>query len=186
MKTMAEAAKRGDTMEEKHAMHNQHEQERDPAHAGHGADHSTHAEHERSAPPDEHAGHDAMRSDQMERADHGSAHSGHGVDHTGHENMFRKRFWANLILTVPVLLFSPMLQEWFGFSMPEFPGSRWIGPLFAIVIFFYGGLPFLQMAVPEIRTRKPGMMTLISLAISVAFVYSLFALFVSPGSGFFW
>ena len=100
--------------------------------------------------------------------------------------MFRRRFWANLVLTVPVLFFSPMLQEWLGFGMPEFPGSQWIGPLFAMVIFFYGGLPFLQMAVPEVRNRRPGMMTLISLAVGVAFVYSVFAIFVSPGSGFFW
>ena len=108
------------------------------------------------------------------------------MDHTGHEEMFRKRFWVSLVLTVPVLLFSPMLQQWLGFQMPAFFGSRWIGPAFALAIFFYGGLPFLQMAVPEVRTRRPGMMTLISLAISVAFVYSVFAVFVSPGSGFFW
>jgi Cu2+-exporting ATPase len=100
--------------------------------------------------------------------------------------MFRNRFWVSLVLTIPVLLFSPMIQRWFGFSMPQFPGSQWIGPLFAIAIFLYGGVPFLQMMVPEVRNRKPGMMTLISLAISVAFVYSAFALFVAPGSGFFW
>jgi Cu2+-exporting ATPase len=100
--------------------------------------------------------------------------------------MFRNRFWVSLVLTIPVLLFSPMIQRWFGFSMPGFPGSQWIGPLFAIAIFLYGGVPFLQMMVPEVRNRKPGMMTLISLAISVAFVYSAFALFVAPGSGFFW
>jgi Cu2+-exporting ATPase len=161
-------------MEEKHTAHSQH---RDPAHAGHGSDH------------DAHAGHDAMRSGQMDHAKHrgnGGHGSGHGIDHTGHEQMFRKRFWANLVLTIPVLLFSPMLQEWLGFSMPEFPSSRWVGPAFAIAIFVYGGLPFLQMMVPEVRNRKPGMMTLISLAISVAFVYSVFAVFVSPGSGFFW
>jgi Cu2+-exporting ATPase len=119
---------------------------------------------------------------------HGMDHEGHGahVDHTGHEEMFRKRFWVSLVLTIPVLVFSPMVQRWLGFSTPEFPGSRWIGPAFAIVIFFYGGVPFLRMAVPEVRNRKPGMMTLITLAISVAFVYSIFALFVSPGSGFFW
>jgi len=119
-------------------------------------------------------------------AEHGAGHGTHGVDHTGHEEMFRKRFWVNLVLTIPVLLFSPMLQQWLGFSMPAFLGSRWIGPAFAMIIFFYGGLPFLQMARPEVRNRKPGMMTLISLAISVAFVYSVFAIFVSPGSGFFW
>ncbi|MBN2470480.1 MAG: heavy metal translocating P-type ATPase [Anaerolineae bacterium] len=100
--------------------------------------------------------------------------------------MFRRRFWGSLILTVPVLLFSPMLQHWLGFSIPEFPGSRFVGPLFAVIIFFYGGVPFLQMAVPEIRNRRPGMMTLISLAISVAFFYSLFALFVPSEGSFFW
>ncbi|MEP6987059.1 MAG: copper-translocating P-type ATPase [Chloroflexota bacterium] len=100
--------------------------------------------------------------------------------------MFRNRFWVSLVLTIPILLFSPMIQEWFGFSMPEFTGSNLIGPGFAIAIFLYGGLPFLQMALPEIQSRKPGMMTLISLAITVAFAYSLFAIFAIPGSGFFW
>jgi Cu2+-exporting ATPase len=166
-------------MEEKHTIHNQH---RDPAHAGHGA----HMEHEQSAAPDKHAGHDMGQGAHMEHADHGSGHGVHGMDHTGHEQMFRKRFWINLVLTIPVLLFSPMVQVWLGFSMPEFPGSRWVGPAFAIAIFIYGGLPFLQMMAPEVRNRKPGMMTLISLAISVAFAYSVFAVFVSPGSGFFW
>ena len=116
--------------------------------------------------------------------DHGE-HSAH-VDHTGHEMMFRRRFWISLALTIPVLLFSPMLQHWFGFSMPAFTGDRWVGPLFAMMLFFYGGVPFLQMALPEVKTRRPGMMTLISLAILVAFVYSVFAVFVSPDSGFFW
>ncbi len=114
------------------------------------------------------------------------SHKGHGVDHSGHEMMFRKRFWISLVLTIPVLLFSPMIQEWFSFTMPKFIGSNLIGPGFAIAIFLYGGLPFLQMAVPEVRNRKPGMMTLISLAISVAFAYSLFAIFAIPASGFFW
>ena len=120
---------------------------------------------------------------------HEHDHSGHGgahVDHTGHEIMFRDRFWVSLLLTIPVLLFSPMVQDWFGFSMPEFTGDRWIGPIFAIALFFYGGLPFLRMAVPEVKSRRPAMMTLISLAISVAFIYSVFAVFTAPDSGFFW
>jgi P-type Cu2+ transporter len=117
---------------------------------------------------------------------HHDAHAGHGVDHTGHELMFRNRFWVCLLLTVPVLLYSHMLQMWFGFTMPSFPGSQWIGPLFAGVIFLYGGVPFLQMAVPEVRVRQPGMMTLISLAITVAFIYSLVALWIDPTGGFFW
>ncbi|WP_228845369.1 copper-translocating P-type ATPase [Phototrophicus methaneseepsis] len=136
----------------------------------------------------QHSDHEHMDHAQDEHKAHQGhgGHGGHGVDHSGHEMMFRNRFWVSLILTIPVLLFSPMIQEWFGFSMPEFMGSNLIGPGFAIAIFLYGGIPFLQMAVPEIQTRKPGMMTLISLAITVAFVYSLFALFAVPGSGFFW
>ena len=100
--------------------------------------------------------------------------------------MFRQRFWVSLVLTIPVLLYSPMLQEWFGFSMPTFAGSQWIGALFSVIIFVYGGLPFLQMALPELQNRKPGMMTLISLAITVAFVYSVLALFLPGAKGFFW
>jgi Cu2+-exporting ATPase len=69
--------------------------------------------------------------------------------------------------------------------MPEFSGIQFIGPAFAIIIFLYGGLPFLQMAMPELRNRAPGMMTLISLAITAAFAYSLLAVFIAPMSGFF-
>jgi Cu2+-exporting ATPase len=110
----------------------------------------------------------------------------HHVDHTGHEIMFRNRFWICLVLSIPVILFSPFIQSTLSFTMPSFPGSEWITPVFAIIIFLYGGLPFLQMAVPEVRNRKPGMMMLISLAISVAFIYSLAALFIPTGSTFFW
>lgn len=121
----------------------------------------------------------------MGAMDHMGAGGAH-IDHSGHEQMFRRRFWRCLVLTIPVLLFSPMIQTWFGLRMPELPAGQFIGPAFAIIIFFYGGLPFLQMAVPEIHSRTPGMMTLISLAITAAFVYSLLAIFVSPMSGFFW
>ncbi|MEA3439474.1 MAG: copper-translocating P-type ATPase [Chloroflexota bacterium] len=100
--------------------------------------------------------------------------------------MFRKRFWVSLVLSIPVLLYSPMVQAWFGFSMPKFPGSQLIVPLLSIFIFFYGGSPFLTMAVPEVKNRKPGMMTLISLAITVAFVYSLAAMFLPTEASFFW
>ncbi len=125
----------------------------------------------------------ANREQQAEGMNHEDEEGGM---HAGHEQMFRRRFWINLLLTIPILVFSPTLQEWLGFSIPDFPGSRWIGPLFAFAVFFYGGLPFLKMARPEIQKGKPGMMTLISMAIVVAFVYSIFALFTNPGSGFFW
>ncbi|GAB4515390.1 MAG: heavy metal translocating P-type ATPase [Anaerolineae bacterium] len=100
--------------------------------------------------------------------------------------MFRTRFWWSLVLSIPVLLYSPLIQRVLGFTAPAFPGSQWIPFAFSVVIFAYGGMPFLQMAVPELRNRKPGMMMLISLAISVAFVYSLAAQLVGLGEGFFW
>ena len=142
-------------------------------------DHASHPEHDAPPQPQGHAHHaGADLPDSHQHHDH--------VDHSGHEEMFRRRFWVCLLLTIPVLLFSPMIQEWFGFRMPEFPGSQWIGPIFSIVIFFYGGVPFLQMAVPEVRRRQPGMMLLIALAISVAFIYSLWAFATGTGMSFFW
>ncbi|MFV9675992.1 MAG: HAD-IC family P-type ATPase, partial [Anaerolineales bacterium] len=110
----------------------------------------------------------------------------HSVDHGGHEQMFRRRFWISILISIPVLLFSPFVQDTLNFVMPIFPGSEWITPVFAVIIFFYGGLPFLQLAVPEVKNRRPGMMMLISLAISVAFIYSLAALFIPQGITFFW
>ena len=86
-----------------------------------------------------------------------------------------------------MLLFSATVQGALRFSLPAFPGSQWITPVFAVIVFLCGGLPFLQMAWPELQDRRPGMMTLISLAITVALVYSLAAYFFIPtGVGFFW
>ena len=100
--------------------------------------------------------------------------------------MFRKKFWISTLLSIPVLVFSRAIQGFLGYTLPDFPGSAWITPVFAIIVFIYGGIPFIEMAVPEIRKRKPGMMTLISLAIIVAFVYSLAAQLFSLGMTFFW
>ncbi|MGC8879124.1 MAG: copper-translocating P-type ATPase [Anaerolineae bacterium] len=116
-------------------------------------------------------------------------HTGHDaahVDHTGHERMFRTRFWVCLVLSLPVLVFSLAPQYLLVFRAPTFPGSEWVPFLFSLVIFGYGGVPFLQMTIPELRNRRPGMMTLISLAISIAFVYSLLAQLIRLGEGFFW
>ena len=149
-----------------------------------GEAHADHAQHMRAthSQPDIHGAH-------SDHATHGmgeeSEHAGH-VDHSGHEDLFRKRFWVSLLLSIPVLLYTPMLQMWLGFRVPEFMGSQWVLPIFSIIVFLYGGVPFIQMAMPEIRNRQPGMMTLISLAISVSFSYSLATLFVNLGEGFFW
>ncbi|MGE5378421.1 MAG: copper-translocating P-type ATPase [Bacteroidota bacterium] len=139
-------------------------------------DHSSHGmHHEHEMPP-------GAKTPGM---DH-SAHAGHGTDHTGHEQMFRTRFWWCLLLSIPVLLYSGMIQMWLRFTPPAFHFSGWIAFVFSVIVFVYGGIPFLQMAVPELRERKPGMMTLISLAISVAFLYSVAAQFLHLTEGFFW
>jgi Cu2+-exporting ATPase len=167
-------------------------------HAAHATPHeeAAHAMHAHAAHED-HAGHDmhptgdahvnAGHSMHAGTAGHaaGAAHAAH-TDHSGHEQMFRRRFWVSLALSLPVLLFSPMIQELLGFRLPALAGSQWIPFVFALAIFAYGGLPFLRTAVPELRNREPGMMTLISLAISVAFIYSLAAQVLGLGEGFFW
>ncbi len=109
------------------------------------------------------------------------------VDHHGHEAMFRRRFWVCLVLSIPVLYFSPFVQETLGYTAFGFPGSEWVTPIFAVVVFAYGGVPFLSMARVELANREPAMMMLISLAITVAFVYSLAAfLFLPETTSFFW
>nr|WP_231919464.1 heavy metal translocating P-type ATPase [Microterricola viridarii] len=118
----------------------------------------------------EHAGHDMSGHAGHDMDDH-AVHS-HG-EHAGHSvAMFRDKFWWSLVLSIPVVIFSPMVAHLLGYHLPEFPGSTWIAPVLGTVIFFYGGLPFLQGAVRELKSRQPGMMTLISMAISVAFIAS--------------
>ena len=160
-------------MVEDHSKHSQSRAEKHDA-----VDHSMHQ-------MDDHSAHDAHQGHTMPKEDH-SAHAGHGTDHTGHEQMFRVRFLWSLLLSIPVLLYSGMIQMWLGFTPPALPLNQWIPFIFSLIVFAYGGIPFLQMAVPELRERKPGMMTLISLAISVAFIYSVAAQFINLGEGFFW
>jgi P-type Cu2+ transporter len=117
----------------------------------------THDESGQGAPPSAHPGHGGNGHDK---------HAGHSVA------MFRDRFWLSLLLTLPVVFFSEMIQEWFGYTAPSFPGSDWIGPVLGTVIFVYGGSPFLKGAVQEARDRQPGMMLLIGMAITVAFIAS--------------
>ena len=123
-----------------------------------------------------------------------SHHGGHGHgshDHTSHHAMmikdFRKRFWISLIITFPILLLSPMIQDIMGYSLVVLPTfDKYI--LFALssVVFFYGGWPFLTGIVDELKKKQPGMMTLIAVAITVAWGYSSATTFGVEGSTFFW
>jgi Cu2+-exporting ATPase len=102
-----------------------------------------------------------------------SHHTGHN-QHIGHNvEMFRNKFWVCLIISIPVLLWDPMIQQWFKYQLPSFPGSNFIPAVFGTIVFIYGGWVFLQGAYQELAHKTPGMMTLISLAINVAFFYSI-------------
>ena len=128
-------------------------------------DHSAHAGH------DQHSAHD---------------HQGHG-DHSAHDPaIFRRKFWLSLALTVPTLVFSTGLQDILGLDGPRFPGSQYIPAAFGVAIFLYGGLVFLKGAVAELRSKQPGMMTLISLAVVVALGYSIAVTLGLPGMDFWW
>jgi len=100
---------------------------------------------------------------------------------------FRRRFWISLALTLPVLATSEMLQHLVGLrGALAFPGDRYVGFAFASAVYFYGGWPFLTGLVEELKKKLPGMMTLVGLAITVAYVYSAAVVFGLPGSVFFW
>ncbi|WP_418286257.1 copper-translocating P-type ATPase [Halorubrum sp. DTA46] len=152
-----------------------------------------------SEPTDGHGveeGHDGHGHREGHAADHGGpksddghdAHEDHGAthDHSGHEQMFRRRFWICLVLSVPVVVYSEFVQDLLGYTPPPLPGSNLIAAGLAVVVFAYGGVPFLKMARTELANREPGMMTLISMAITVAFVYSLAAMVIPGAMGFFW
>jgi len=100
------------------------------------------------------------------------SHAGHDR-HAGHSvAMFRDKFWISLALTIPTLIWGHMLQGAFRYQAPMFPGASWIPAIFGTAVFFYGGRVFIQGAISELKGRVPGMLTLIALAISVAFVFS--------------
>src|SRR5437870_5205908 len=126
-------------------------------------DHMTHQDREAV---DQHAGHKISDA----HASH-DRHAGHSVA------MFRDKFWLSFALTIPVIFWSTDVQHWLGYTAPSFPGSKLIAPVLGTVVFVYGGLVFIRGAWGELADQKPGMMTLISLAITVAFGTSLAATF---------
>ena len=148
------------------------EHERQHGHApSPGTNDSSARGHEHAGPPEGPGGEKAGTHDR---------HRGHSVAN------FRDRFWIALLLTVPTLVWSDMVQAWFRFTAPTFPGSAYIPPIFGTAVYLYGGWVFLAGGLRELRDRLPGMMTLISLAISVAFVFSLAVTFGYPGEPLWW
>ena len=111
--------------------------------------------------------------------------SGHDKHAGHHTEDFLKRFWICLILTIPILLLSEMMQHWFGFHI-AFAGAKYVLLLLGTFVYTYGGVPFLKGMISEIRGKAIGMMTLVALAISVAFIYSVAVVFGLTGMDFFW
>ena len=139
-------------------------------------EHRTHAAHREHAAAPVYPEHPEIHEAHASHGSHGhDKHAGHSVA------MFRDKFWVSLLLTLPTLVWGHMLQRAFGYHAPMFPGSQWIPAVFGTAVFAYGGWPFLQGAWRELQDRLPGMMTLIALAISVAFVFSAAVTLGYPG-----
>lgn len=197
--TTASPAAAGHGGGHEHHTHDPHAGHHGPAtpadeHAGHHAGHGGHqtrpvdqAEGAEQHGPSGHDAHAMAGHDAHAMAGH-DAHGGHaGHDkHAGHDpEAFRRKFWLSLILTLPIVATSHMVMDWFGYTL-DFPGISLVGPVLGTFVFFYGGWPFLAGAVSEIRDRAPGMMLLISMAISVAYVASLLTSFGLFDLDFWW
>lgn len=128
-----------------------------------------------------------MDHKEMSVAEHAARTAGPAHDkHAGHHTEdFLKRFWICLLITVPILLLSEMIQHWFGFHI-SFTGDQYVLLALGTIIYFYGGMPFLKGMFAEIRDKAIGMMTLVALAISIAFIYSAAIIFGLEGMDFFW
>mgnify|MGYP003665537309 FL=1 len=147
----------------------------------------THHRHEESKKHEDHSGHEGhQHGGQSSHSGHSPGHGEMGHDH--HKMMiedFKKRFWISLVLTIPILVFSPMIQGFFGYEW-LLPGNAYILFGLSTIVYFYGGWPFLKGLKDELKEGAPGMMTLISMAISVAYFYSSATVFGLVGEDFFW
>ena len=178
--------------------HQSAEPESDP-HAQY-VDHSAHSQHQHS---EEHTGHEHhteghdhshMDHNQMDHSQKNHSMEGHGTHaehdtgHSGHHAAmiedFRKRFWVVLLLSIPIIILSEMVQMLLGYTL-SFPGSKLALFGLSSIVFFYGGLPFFKGAKDEFKIRKPGMMMLIALAITASYIYSTLTTFFLEGSEFY-
>ncbi|SDD70115.1 heavy metal translocating P-type ATPase [Glycomyces harbinensis] len=142
-------------------------------HQGHETDHAGHGGHGEHGGHTSHGG--AVAAEQPRAHGSHGAHEGHGGHdkHAGHDpEAFRRKFWLSLVLTIPLVVTSPMIMDWFGYTL-DLPGMDLVGPVLGTFVFFYGGWPFLAGGVREVRDRAPGMMLLIATAITVAYIASL-------------
>ncbi len=189
-------------------VHEPHHKQKPPtkskehdSHQEHGEAHHSRMNHSADTPSKKQASHEhhAMHGDeeQEHHQGHGNGHGDHGGDHSSHHEQmikdFKKRFVISSILTVPVLILSPLIQDLLNYSL-TFPGDIYVLFLLSSIIYFYGGYPFLKGVFDELKKRQPGMMTLISVAITAAYAYSTLVIVDTAltlgigfaGSFFFW
>ncbi len=173
-------------MEHKHDhQHGDHEK-----HAHHDHDHSEHDHAQQQSAGHDHAKHDHS---QHQHAGHEHGKQGHDEHHGHHDHHahmvadFRKRFWISLVITIPILLLSPLIAGFLGIEQAvSFPGQIYVLFILASAVFFYGGYPFLNGMREELSKMRPGMMTLIAVAIVTAYIYSAAVVFGLKGKMFFW
>lgn len=151
-------------------------------------EHQHHREHanddkDQHASPKDHSGHD-NHSGHKDHSKNGDS-SNHGDHHAHMIKDFKKRFWISLLLMLPIVVLAPMIQELLGYEF-RFQYDRYVQFVLSSIVFFYGGWPFLTGMIDELKKRQPGMMTLIALAISVAYLYSSAVVFGLEGKIFFW
>ena len=163
-------------------MQHNHKDHQNSTHQHHGHDHQK-----------EHQNHDHhhVHGNQEGHEDHGGHHGHEGHDHSQHHAMmikdFRKRFWISLAISVPILALSPMIQGLLGFEFSLTEGyDKYLLFALSTLVFFYGGWPFLTGLIDELKKKQPGMMTLIAVAVTVAWGYSSATTFGLEGSSFFW
>lgn len=164
--------------------HEHHRMEQPQGHSDHQHQHDTHSMTMEDSHSNHQMGHDQHGHSQQDHHSHG------GMDHSMHHGNFKQKFWLSLIIAIPILLISPMM----GVDLPfqfQFPGSEWLVLVLATILFLYGGQPFLSGAKMEIKAKNPAMMTLISMGITVAYIYSLYAFVMNQFShlhvmDFFW
>lgn len=140
-----------------------------------GMDHSMHEHHEMDHGMDDHDHHNMNHG--MGRHDHQDMDHG-GMDHSMHMGNFKQKFWLSLVLSIPIIVLSPMMGMQLPFQF-TFPGSEWVVLVLATILFIYGGQPFLSGAKMELKMKSPAMMTLIAMGISVAYIYSLYSFIVN-------
>lgn len=152
----------------------------------HGGEHSMHGHGEEHEGNVKDHGNHGSHDDQMQHTEH----NGHSNHHAMMVQDFRKRFWISLVLTVPILLLSPIIKQFLdstvGIAIPSFTGDIYLLFAFSTLVFFYGGWPFLKGIRDELIAKNPGMMTLIAVAITVAYGYSSLVVFGLEGKLFFW